>query len=308
MESFSSLPLPPRYNRATVDFSPSRLLPVTHLSPKPGYKSQSDDTTIESDQLFFKLLRERSPLQRWQMGTAMMRRARQLSLASLKHYFPHLSPPQFASKLALAWLQDDCPPHFTPAGNEMTWIQDSTELAVQLHAILTTLSIPYYITGGMAAILYGEPRTTRDLDIVIAIALSDLDPLLQTLEAKGFYSSGAEDVKAGRLETLGVTHIETISRADLMVAGNDEFAQLKFQRRQMLPFPDHPLLYVASPEDLILSKLQWGQRSQSEKQWRDVQGILKVQGEQLDYAYLATWAERLELLNLLNQALLEAGI
>jgi hypothetical protein len=54
--------------------------------------------------------------------------------------------------------------------------------------------------------------------------------------------------------------------------------------------------------------LQWGRQSQSEKQWRDVQGILKVQGDSLDFAYLTLWATRLDMIELIDQALIEAGL
>jgi hypothetical protein len=65
---------------------------------------------------------------------------------------------------------------------------------------------------------------------------------------------------------------------------------------------------VASAEDTILQKLRWGKGSQSEKQWRDVLGILKLQAEALDYIYLTQWAESLDLVDVLSQAFTEAGL
>jgi len=72
--------------------------------------------------------------------------------------------------------------------------------------------------------------------------------------------------------------------------------------------PSGEQVYFSSPEDIILAKLLWGQRSNSEKQWRDVLAVLKVQQEALDYGYLSEWAEQLDLSDLLNQAMVEAGI
>jgi hypothetical protein len=132
-----------------------------------AYQPQSLDTSIESDRIFFHLLRQRSPLQWLKMGHDMVRSARQLSLSSLRSRFGHLSETAFAQKVALAGLQEDLPPNFTPHLNPMTWIQDSTGLTAILHRILTILEVPYYLTGGVAAIAYGEPRTTRDIDIVM---------------------------------------------------------------------------------------------------------------------------------------------
>lgn len=124
----------------------------------------------------------------------------------------------------------------------------------------------------------------------------------------GFYVSGVDDVKSGRMRTLQITEIESISRADLVIAGTDEFDGLKFERRRIFATSGAEALYFASPEDVILNKLRWRQRSGSEKQWRDVLGVLKVQGETLDYAYLRDWAERLGLTDDLSRALTEAGI
>lgn len=92
-----------------------------------------------------------------------------------------------------------------------------------------------------------------------------------------------------------------------MVSGTDEFDRLKFERRRVIEF-EGTALYFASPEDVILNKLRWRQRSGSEKQWRDVLGILKVQTENLDLDYLTQWAEQLGIEAALNQALTEAGI
>jgi hypothetical protein len=273
-----------------------------------GYRSQAEDTSVETDRVTFYLLRQRTNAQRLMMAASLTRGARQLSLHCLRQQFACLSAQDFARKIALAWLQEDCPPNFTPQGNDMTWIQDSIALAVQLHRILEGLGIPYYITGGVAAIAYGEPRTTRDLDVVIEIPSTAINRLVEVLEQEGFYVPGVEDVRLGRMFCLGITHIESISRADLVIAGTEAFDRLKFERRRMIEMPGAETLYFASAEDVILSKLLWGMRSQSEKQWRDVLGVLKVQADSLDYDYLTTWANQLGIFAPLNLCMTEAGV
>jgi hypothetical protein len=273
-----------------------------------AYQSQSIDTSVESDRFFFHLLRQRSPLQRLIMGNDMIRSARQLSLSGLRSRFGDLPETALAQKVALAWLQEDLPPNYTPHLNPMTWIQDSTGLAAILHRILTTLEVPYYITGGVAAIAYGEPRTTRDIDVVMDIAPTDIDRLVAALEAEGFYVPGVEDVRSGRMTTLGITHMESISRADLVLTRTGDFDLMKFQRIRPIGVPGVGTFNFVSPEDLILAKLLWGQQSQSEKQWRDVLGVLKVQGDSLDFAYLAKWSSRLDLTELMQGAIAAAGL
>jgi hypothetical protein len=273
-----------------------------------GYRSQAADTSIEADLLQFHLLRQYSPQQRLTLAASLMRSARQFSINCFRRRFQDLTPTQFARKLAEAWLQEYCPPHYIPTGCDMTWIQDSIQLASQLHLIFEQQEIPYYVTGGVAAIAYGESRTTQDLDVVLAIGGQDISRLVTALESSGFYVPGVEDVVGGRMRTLQVTQMETISRADLVIAGTDEFDRMKFERRQSYPLPDGTEVYLASPEDLILNKLRWGQRSQSQKQWRDVLGVLKTQQEALDFVYLEQWAIQLELLDLIHQAIREAGL
>lgn len=275
---------------------------------KPSYRPQASDTTIETDVFEFALLRQRTNAERLQMSAALTQGARQLCFYGLQQTHNFLSKTAFAQAIAKAFLGDNYPPDFIPTRNEMTWIQDSISLALQLQTILTNLDIPYYITGGVAAATYGEPRTTRDLDIVIALVPAKLDVMVQYLEAEGFYIPGVEDIRLRRLQILSITHHETIARADLILAETSEFEQEKFKRRRSISIPGRGTLYLASPEDLILNKLRWGSQSQSEKQWRDVLGILKVQSQNLDINYLSQKAAQLGLSQALSKAMSEAGL
>jgi len=273
-----------------------------------SYQLQAIDTSEASDRVFFQLLRSRSSQQRLQMAASMIRNARRLSLSALRQTFPQIPPAAFAHHVALAWLQADCPAEFIPPLSEMSWIQDSISLAGLLHSLLAQQAIPYDITGGVAAIADGEPRTTRNLDMVVAVAPRALLALVTALEAAGFYVSGVADGSIDPLTILGITHIESISRANLILSGNSEFERLKFERRRVITVPHVGELNFISPEDIILTKLGWGQASHSEQQWRDVLGILKVQGNQLDRAYLSHWAAQLDVKDRCDRALAAAGL
>ena len=281
---------------------------VPSLTAPPGYHPQAEDTSLEADLLDFYLLRQRTSTDRLLIAASLMQGARKLSLHCLSRQFSHLSPQAFARKLAETWLQEDCPNNYIPTGSEMTWIQDSTQLATQLHIIFEAVGITYYVTGGVAAITYGEPRTTRDLDVVISVPRDALTPLVNALETAGFYVPGVEDVAVGRMRTLQVTHMETISRADLVLADDNSYERLKFQRRRQLPLPNETVVYIVAPEDVVVNKLRWGQRSQSDKQWRDVLGVLKTQQGDLDYEYMHRWAAAFDLSEVLEQATLAAGV
>lgn len=278
------------------------------FSPPPGYRPQADDTSLETDLLCFYLLRQKTVAERLQMGAQLTRSARQFSLNCFHQRFKYLTPPQFARKMAEVWLQEYCPPNYVPGGSEVSWIQDSIQLAANLHSIFEAQGIPYYVTGGVAAIAYGESRTTQDLDMVLSVPRAAIPALAAALEQAGFYVPGVDDVVSGRMKTLQVTQIDTISRADLVIADVNPYEQLKFERRQTYRLTDSTSVYLASPEDLVVNKLRWGRQSQSEKQWRDVLGVFKAQQGDLDYEYMHRWAAEFDLAESLEQVTLEAGV
>ncbi|NJL85160.1 MAG: hypothetical protein HC886_03005 [Leptolyngbyaceae cyanobacterium SM1_1_3] len=268
------------------------------------YQPQAIDTSAEADQLLFKLLRQKTSAQRLEIASAQNRCFRDLFLAGLRRRFSELTP----DIVATAFLKDSYPDGFRPKGSEMTWIQDSIGLAAQLHLIFEELGIPYYVTGGLAAITYGEYRTTQDVDVVIDASLKDIPRLVIRLEQAGFYIPGIEDVQAGRMRTLSITHIETIARADLVVADSNAFEGVKFKRRQQIDIPGRVSLFFVSAEDLVLNKLQWRRHTQSEKQWRDILGVLKTQSSTLDMAYMRKWAKQLGVEDDLAEALQCSGL
>ncbi len=279
------------------------------LAPPPvGYCPQAADTSISADIVRFHLYRQRTTAERLQLGAKFRHHARQLSIACLRQSFPHLTDRDFALKIANAWLQDKCPSGYIPSLNCMAWNQDPSAIASLMARILTTANIPYYITGGVAAIAHGEPRATIDLDIVISIDLQDISILAANLESQGFYVAGLSDVVSGNLRCLNITHLESIENVDLMISGREEYDLVKLERRQLYTLPDGAEVSIATPEDTIVSKLIWRRESQSDKQWRDILGILKVQQERLDFDYIQAWVAKFGIDDDWQRAKVEAGV
>ena len=281
---------------------------ILKISIKPGYRPQSDDKTPEADAIDFYRLRQLTNSQRWQMGASLTRWAKTVSLRGMRKACPSTYKEKFAqSVLGSKWL-----PILTPTSDPSMWTQDPSEIARLLHPIFETLGIPYYITGGVAASVYGDPRTTRDLDLVIEFIRDNIYQLVEALETAGFYCppGAVEDIQEGRGRVLSVTHMTLVLNADIVLNSNTEFDRSKMARRRLeaLDSAGVEQFWIASPEDVVLAKLLWRKQSQSQKQWTDVLGIMKVQAEILERGYLTEWAEQLGLVDDLNLAFIEAGI
>jgi hypothetical protein len=273
-----------------------------------AYQPQSIDTSVESDRYQFELLRQKTPGERFAMAAQMIRWAKTVSLRGIRKARGELAPEYFAR----AVLQEKWISLLTPSGDEKMWIQDPGEIARILHFVFEALHIPYYITGGVCAIAYGDPRTTRDLDVVIECKPSEIMAMVAQLKAEGFYCppGAIEDIQSSMGRVLSVTHMQLVLNADLVLNANTEFDRSKMERRRLeaIGLDESERFWLASPEDVILAKLLWGGQSQSEKQWRDVLGVLKVQGDSLDFAYLTQWAARLDLTALVQRAIAAAGL
>jgi len=281
------------------------------IQAKPGYRPQTEDTSIEADVYLFNRIRQLTLQQRVDLAIAQDRSTRKLCLTGIKWRHPSAPQEEIRDRFAHAVLASKFPLNFQPTStNEAMWIQDSITLAQNFHQILEPAGMMYYVSGGVASSIHGEARSTRDLDLVIQVQQNQIDSLVTTLQAEGFYcpESAVEEIKQLRSRILNITHTETIANADLYVMEPLPFSQSQMARRQLLPLNGQAGFWVISPEDLILQKLLWRRGSKSEKQWRDVLGILKVQALELDYGYLVAWAERLEILEPFNQVLLEAGV
>jgi hypothetical protein len=283
---------------------------IPNATVKPGYRSQSDDTSLEADIFQFSRLRQWTSEKRLALTAQLIRHAKALCLAGIKTRHPDAALMELRSRFAQAVLGDKYPAGFAPiGGNEQVWVQDSIALVGQLDTILSSLNIAYYVGGGIASTIHGEPRTTRDLDLIIQVQAEIFEQLVAALEAIGFYCppGAVEEILRGSGKVLSITHMETLANADLAIMGNSAFERSQLARKFRFQF-EGTEFWLCSAKDIILQKLVWGRRSQSEKQWRDVLGVLKVQVETLDYGYLAEWAAELGVLEALNQAMVEAGV
>lgn len=173
---------------------------------------------------------------------------------------------------------------------------DQDELLRRVVGSLEAVGLRYLVTGSMATSLYGEPRFTNDIDVVVDLPLDRLEELLRQFPADEFYLSEESARRAIQRRTqFNVIHPRSGLKVDLMVAAGDAFDQSRFSRARTLhPAPGFQAIFAA-PEDVIVKKLEYYRDGGSDKHLRDIAGVLEVSGKEIDRDYISDWAERLGL-------------
>ena len=173
---------------------------------------------------------------------------------------------------------------------------EQSELLRFCAKVLEQLGLRYFVTGSVATIFYGEPRFTNDIDMVVDLPLARVSELCSAFPTSDFYIS-EESVRSAvsRKGQFNVIHPSSGLKVDIMVPSEDAFNRSRFSRvRRLRPAPEYDVVF-ASPEDVILKKLEYYLEGGSEKHLRDIAGVLKISGSQIDFAYIDEWALRLGL-------------
>jgi hypothetical protein len=186
-------------------------------------------------------------------------------------------------------------------------------IAVTLLVIdaMDALGVPYLIGGSLASAVHGVLRATLNTDLVADLRLEHAEPLARALG--GTFYVDAESIREAVLHqrSFNVIHLETMFKVDVFVVKKRPFHHSQMERRlaQVIATDPDRTAYVATAEDTILAKLEWYRLGGdvSEQQWRDVLGVMKVQADRLDLAYLRQWAAQLNISDLLERAIKEAG-
>ncbi|MEM7114628.1 MAG: hypothetical protein AAF614_19480 [Chloroflexota bacterium] len=169
--------------------------------------------------------------------------------------------------------------------------------------------IQYHIGGSVASSAHGIPRTTIDVDLVADIELHQVAQMVQSLQPIYYIDATMIQNAINSLSSFNLIHLETIIKIDIFILKKDAFAQQVMSRavEGILSIGEAEPFHVrfSSPEDIVLHKLSWFRLGgeQSERQWQDILGVLNVQGDSLDFAYMRSWAKQINVTDLLDQAL-----
>jgi hypothetical protein len=185
------------------------------------------------------------------------------------------------------------------------------ELVLEMAAIFDELAVPYALGGSMASSLLGEPRSTVDIDLAVRLDVASGEALLSRVGA-AFYvpvESARDAIRAK--SSFKLVDAGNALKVDLFVVGDGLLDRMQIERRIRVEVPGAPAgIWVTSPEDQVLRKLDWFRQSGSvsDRQWRDVVGILRVHGVTLDRSYLSESAAALHLSSEFDEACRQAGV
>lgn len=183
------------------------------------------------------------------------------------------------------------------------------EVTLRVTSVLEKLGIPYLIGGSLASALHGMIRTTQDSDIITQMRMEHVQPFVSSLQDDFFID---EEMIAGAIQSnssFNIIHRDTMFKVDIFIPRPRPFQQSQLARaqRQVFELETQMSANFGSAEDTILSKLEWYRLGgeMSERQWRDILGILKTREGDLDLEYLKKWAKDLKVTDLLERALRE---
>jgi hypothetical protein len=189
---------------------------------------------------------------------------------------------------------------------------DPVQITARVTGVLEKLQVRYLIGGSLASTLHGMVRTTQDSDIVAEMRPEHVADFVRALD-DGFYIDAEMVAEAvSHRSSFNIIHRDSFFKVDIFVPRLRPFVEQQLSRAQRQTLSIEPLTeaWVATPEDTLLSKLEWYRLGEeiSERQWRDVLGILEVQAGNLDLDYLYHWAKQLDVSDLLERALKQAAL
>lgn len=183
-------------------------------------------------------------------------------------------------------------------------------VTLEVTAALDKLGIVYLVGGSFASSVHGIPRSTQDVDFLVELGRGSVDALVAELSPRFYIDADMIRDAIDRRATFNVIHLATMFKVDMFVSSGSPLLREEMSRRQAFELGDPARrVYVCSPEDIVVQKLDWYRRGDriSDRQWGDLIGVLKVRRGSLDHDYLRRCAGVLDVAELLERALGEAG-
>jgi hypothetical protein len=184
-------------------------------------------------------------------------------------------------------------------------VENAIDIALKVAAALTSAGGKYFVGGSLASSLQGEPRATNDIDFVISLPAGRINALRDALGPDFEVDTDMLRDAVLHARSANAFYLPVVTKIDFFGRGYEAFDDSEFARRRVVVVgANGESLVVKSAEDTVLRKLLWFREggSVSEKQWRDIIGVLRISEQTLDATYLDSWARRLNLIDLLATA------
>lgn len=166
---------------------------------------------------------------------------------------------------------------------------------------LEQVGLAYMVAGSFASSFHGIPRMTQDADIVVEADERSVLRLVKLLEQEFYVSEDAAREALSLRRMFNAIHLATGFKVDLVIRKQRPFSVEELRRRESGQLAGRQVAF-ATAEDTILTKLEWSKLGDSERQYEDAVGVIRVQGPRLDWTYLERWADALGLRDLLEQS------
>lgn len=186
-------------------------------------------------------------------------------------------------------------------------LAEPTLVVAMIVPVFDSLGIRYVVGGSFASSIHGIPRATQDVDLVADVRLAHADAIARALTDEFYVDADMIREAVRHRSSFNVIHLATSFKADVFILKGDAWSleEMSRARVEQLEIPGGTAsIRFASPEDTLLHKLVWYEMGNriSERQWNDVLGMLKIQGDALDHEYLDRWAPVLGVVELLARA------
>ena len=187
-------------------------------------------------------------------------------------------------------------------------LDDIVDVALLVAAAIETCGGEYFVGGSLASSVDGEPRATNDIDFVVDLPMGRVGALRQALGDDFELDVDMLRDALQRGSCANAFYLPMVLKVDFFGHPHGPFDESEFERRRPVEVRPGKTLLVKSPEDTVVRKLLWYRQGgeASDKQWRDIIGVLRSQGERLDDDYTRRWSSRLGVDALLDRALRDA--
>jgi hypothetical protein len=185
---------------------------------------------------------------------------------------------------------------------------NASDLFRSISSAFEQAGISYMLVGSFASNVYGTGRATQDVDFLVTATADQIQAFLNLLSPTDYYFDSQDALQALKHSSMfNLLDLKTGFKVDIIFRKPTAFNHEEFRRRTQADV-EGVRVFVATKEDVVLSKLEWAKLGESSRQIEDVAGILKVQGASLDRVYVEKWVKEMGLSSEWARALQSAGL